>query len=355
MKYIRSKVCGNGYMTKWFLLIVAAGLIFSTSTALATDDAVVESLPFGKQWVIDQGFGEHLPLPMGVAWNFAWIKQDLDLVDISLTSSPEDPLHDTIEMMLPIIDVVPDVVWAENYASNFKFDVWLTPMLNLYAMVGYIEGESAIEGSTVIPTSGLDELSAEQQADMLLLEFMLNATATGAMPGDPDYVTFDDPGFLPLVTKVLGVSFDTLMFGIDITGYSYGVGLTFAGGYPVNYGAIDSVFFAFDTNYTKAELDVADSEIKSLTFAPRLGIVTSALGLPLSVYVGAMKMDMTQSMSGWVNYSGVEVFYETVQESIDPWNYLFGVRLDLTRHFKFTLEGGFGKREHIIGSAEYRF
>ncbi len=77
--------------------------------------------------------GYELPLPFGVGINFLLLKRNIEVTDVEagLNSDPQ-----------PVpVDLALD---TKTFVSNMtlRFDTWLLPFFNLYAMAGYTQSES---------------------------------------------------------------------------------------------------------------------------------------------------------------------------------------------------------------------
>ena len=87
--------------------------------------------PLGKSWVGDR----ELPRPFGVGINYHYQKQNYDLIRLSVT--------------LPSISL-PPVEAADLKVDNWvreihlTADLWLLPFLNLFGLIGRIDGETKV-------------------------------------------------------------------------------------------------------------------------------------------------------------------------------------------------------------------
>ena len=85
---------------------------------------------FGSEWAE----GHELPKPFGVGTDVFSMQQDYDIASLQFTL-PGVSLDD------------PSVIKVENRAWNVdgKFDVWLLPFLNVFAILGHVEGDTRVD------------------------------------------------------------------------------------------------------------------------------------------------------------------------------------------------------------------
>ncbi len=167
------------------------------------------------------------------------------------------------------------------FNSNLRFDTWLLPFLNVYALVGYVHNESATQVHVVLP-------------------------APGPLPGNIE------------VNREIDTSLD---------GYVGGVGMTLAAGYK-------SLFVVADFNYSKADLGFDDrftAKIGSL----RAGWQGKAGGKSLQTWLGVGKWDTAATAKGHVDLDdGRRVTFEADQHPHTEWMYEAGVNVMLSKHWQ---------------------
>ncbi len=346
MKEVLKRFFSFVHHLKFVLILLMVGLFFCAGEVYGDeegksekdetkqckpDESLVNCLPIGKQFVIDQGFGDSLPLPIGVSWNIMWMKDSLKMETdangeqrISLYVTKKDPLEPMAGPITENQGTITKSIYMETLTSNIKLDVWLLPFLNVFGIIGYIEGDSGFVG----------------------------ASYDKRYPDDPDGLSPED---LLDQGEGMGVNLASLNFDIQLSGVTYGIGGILAGGYPINWGLAREVFVAMDYSVSKSDLDVADSTIETTMMGIRTGVNGTIYGVNGSLHVGLTKLETTTHMVGWVNYGGLEVEYDMYEEPVDPVNYVCGVRWDATKRTKATLEGGIGERRHVLLSIEYRF
>jgi len=233
-----------------------------------------------------------MPLPYGAGVTLYHQEQDYDLSGgvISLGGAVI-PLG-----LLPGVAIESDVEEV-----NVKLDGWVAPFVNVFGLLGYIDGTTRV-------------------------------TAPG--------------GVLP----VPGLS--TVALDIDYDGVVYGGGVTVVGGMHDFFGSVT-------TTYTLTDLDVADASITTLTVSPKVGYTIKDFGedLALSFWVGAMLQEVEEDQAGSLvvpELGGVVVFDVELEEQ-DAWHGLAGVSLHVGEEWTFEVEGGFGSRTHLLFSGGYRF
>jgi hypothetical protein len=158
------------------------------------------------------------------------------------------------------------------FNSNLRFDTWLLPFLNVYALVGYVHNESATDIHAVLP-------------------------GPGPLPGNIE------------VDKQVDTSLD---------GYVGGVGMTLAGGYK-------SLFMVADYNYSRADLGF-DDKFTARIGSLRAGWQGKAGGRPLQTWLGVGKWDTAATASGHADLEdGRRLTFEADQHPHTEWMYEVGV------------------------------
>ncbi len=153
---------------------------------------------------------------------------------------------------------------------------------------------------------------------------------------------------------------------VDYSRFSYGGGLTVAGGWK-------SMFLTLDANWTTGPIvstekgQVGDDPIRSFTFAPRFGILMSSGRFGTgSVWVGSMCLIASSEIHDRIDLSQRPLLANLIgQDSInysvqvkpkDKWNLLIGGNWEITKRWSLTAEvGGVMDRFHTIGGVMWRF
>lgn len=204
----------------------------------------------------------------------------------------------SLEFQLPGV-VIPDPsqldVQNDLQHYDLKFDVWLTPFLNIFGILGRIDADTVVDLSNV------------------------------PVPG------------LPFPLGKLNVEYD---------GTVYGAGFTLA------YGG-EHWFTTLTTVWTDASLSGDfDSSISSFTAQPRIGLIKDQW----TFWLGGMYLDTEEDHSGSLALPGLgEIPFAVVLEGSSKWNTAVGVGHAFSPKATLYLELGFGDRDHTLFNFTYRF
>ncbi|MGE0641242.1 MAG: hypothetical protein AB7G12_01120 [Thermoanaerobaculia bacterium] len=235
----------------------------------------------GPPFAADLAAGREMPLPWGIG--LTWYDQSQDYAVSRLA------------LGIPGFGNLPvDQLKIDNDIQevNLKLDVWLFPFLNVFAVLGQVDGST-----------------------------------------DVDF----RPLMLPIPLEQVTIDYD---------GDVYGGGVTLAFGGDVWFGSLTGVFTQTDL---KGDFE---SDAQSLVVMPRVGLH----GRRGSVWVGAMYLDTEENHKGTVTlpFLGPVPFeVELIQK--DDWNALVGLQAALTRHWTLEVEGGFGARDSLSATLDFRF
>jgi hypothetical protein len=312
-------------------IIAAAVAVTFTTTAQA--DGLSDSLPLGKSLAA----GQELPLPLGISANVFFMEQDMTAQSIKI-NTPSLPINlatGQLDPSLPLANWFPPLrglpvkskkIESRATSTTAKLDAWLLPFLNVYAVAGYVDGETTASGIY------LDESKLTQNKLTQMLPPQTSSQVVNGLLSNLD----------PL-RKLVPDS-----FSVPYNGSVYGVGATLAAGY-------NQFFASVDANYTEADLDIGDSSIEAFVISPRVGITGELGGLSGSLYVGAMYQDVDENQNGTVNLSGQQVGYDVISQAEDEWNYLVGANLKASESWNYGIEVGFSERTHVMATLNYRF
>jgi hypothetical protein len=190
------------------------------------------------------------------------------------------------------------------FNANFRFDTWILPFLNVYALVGYVHNDSATRIHVRIPRPG-------------------------PLPGD---LEFD--------TKV-----DT-----TLDGTVGGVGMTLAAGYK-------SFFLVADFNYNRADLGF-DDRFTAKIGSIRAGWQGKVSGRGLQTWLGAGNWDTAATAKGHVDLDdGRRLTFEADQQPATNWMYDIGVNYMPTPSWQLFFDAGtdFDDGYYIVAGPTYRF
>jgi len=258
------------------------GLFFSFVLLMLTLTPLAEDTSKSK-WFPDDA---ELPLRFGVGIDFFAMDQPYSIQSLAF-SLPG--------MEIPVVDTSAIGVQNEIQHMDIKLDAWVLPYLNLFAILGKVDGTTTVD-----------------------------FTAAG----------------LPLPMTTLN---------IDIDGNVYGAGATLA-------IANDRYFGSLTTTYTTTNLKGGfDSSLKTVSVQPRAGIYTKNYqlwlgGLYLNTderHMGAIPLSLGGPDPTLVNF---DVTLEDKQ-SLSP---VIGGTYHFNKHFGVTVEGGLGDRKPLLVNLTYR-
>jgi hypothetical protein len=269
-------------------------------------------LPFLGQKVIDEGYD--LPLPLGFGLTYVNSNQSMLLTDLQVGINGREEE--------PFTFVSFDNANARNDTLQLKLDAWLFPFMNVFAMVGKLEGEAPMD--VVLDGNGmLDHL--------------------GITCGGP---------LTPACAALQNKTF-TIPIEAPFSGTTYGLGTVLAGGW-------NNWFVAIPLNITYADMDTTETEGLAKTVTPRAGRVFNLENAGnLSLYGGGNYLDAELTIRGQVGVPGTNftIDYTIEQQNKDKWNLLFGANWDINKHWSLMTEynGFIGSRETVILSLTSRF
>jgi hypothetical protein len=223
--------------------------------------------------------------PWGIGIDFYTMEQDYDIKSLTFDLGG-----------LEIPD--PSVIGVSNDVQHFdlKGDVWITPFLNVFALIGRVDADTYVDlGAITIPDLG----------------------SLGVIP----------------------VSYDGTVYGA-------GINLLYGG---------DNWFVSLNNTWTDTNLSGDfDSSVSAFTSQPRIGLIKDKW----TFYVGGMYLDTQEKHSGIIDL-GVPglptIDFEVELESLEHWNYAVGVAHVFSPKAHLLLEIGFGDRDHTLFNFTYRF
>jgi hypothetical protein len=218
-------------------------------------------------------------------------------IGVTLYNQTQDYSIVTLQATLAGLDLgqLPDLeVTNRTETPHLKLDYWVLPYLNVFALVGDVDGK------TTVDLSGVD----------------------------------------------LGFPLPITSLTVDYSGTFYGGGATLAGGG-------ERLFATLTYDYTETDLDVSTSSVKAWVLTPKLGL---HWGTTAAIWFGAMYQDAQEIHQGVfdIPYLGAVPYYVELEEK-DSWNGVLGGSAELGEHWVLIMEGGFGNRKTALTSLEYRF
>jgi hypothetical protein len=221
-------------------------------------------------------------------------------VGVDIFTMNQDYSIKSLEFQIPGVgDIDPTAIEVKNDVSNYdvKLDVWVTPFLNVFGLLGRLNADTYVDLGNV------------------------------SIPG------------LPIALPTLPVSYDGTVYG---------------GGVNLVYGT-RSWFAALNNTWTSTSLSGDfDSSVSSFTVQPRLGLIVDQW----TMWVGGMWLDTTEKHSGVINLPvpGLPpVPFSVELETSEKWNYAVGFGRIFSPKATLYFELGFGNRTHTLFNFTYRF
>jgi hypothetical protein len=261
-----------------------------------------------------------------------------------------------VEEVKPLVDWMP--VWGKE-AREKGFDLPLPFGVGL--TYTYIKQDMAVS-----------DVKVEGNPLNLTIRDAPTTTHTGVFRADAWVLPFLN--VYGLFGETAGTTKPALVFAngevleskVEYNRFSYGAGMTVAGGWK-------SWFLTLDANWTTGDIvskergQVGDKPISSFTLAPRFGTLMSSGRFGTgSLWIGGMYLLATSEIHDKVDLSGNPVLANLVgRESLsysvhvkpkENWNLLIGGNWEITKRWSITSEvGGIMDRFHVIGAVMWRF
>lgn len=255
-------------------IVVVVGVI--TALGLSAG-ARAQGPPFGA--ALAQG--KKLPLPYGIG--------------VTLYNQNQDYRLDHLALGIPGFDNLPlERLAIDNRITDYdvQFDAWLLPFLNVFGLIGNLDGHTSVDFSK------------------------------------------------------LSLPFPLGRISIDYSGEVYGGGLTLAAGGDVWFTSLTGVMTSSNLHGD------FNSSANSLVIMPRLGLHDERG----SIWVGAMFLDTTEKHSGIITLPFIgPVPFDVHLKEKNQWNGLAGIHAELAKHWTMELEGGFGQRQSASATVAWRF
>ena len=252
------------------------------------------ALPFMADTVIKAGYT--LPLPRGLSLVYTYVERDIKISTVKLGINGA-----------PLRDVTNFVNLGSTSHVNVavaRFDAWLLPFLNVYAMAGYVSNNTTTRGIVTIPPL--------------------------TPRGDPR--TFN------------------LIKNTELGGFVGGVGLTAAAGWR-------EFFILADFNFSQTDIGF-DNPFRALIGTVRSGWNGKVLDIPLRLWVGGSYWGTKGTAKATVDVPDIgSVTFSAVQGPLHPLNALIGGNVTLFRRWEAFFEYGFNFNDiHIVAAGlSFRF
>ncbi|ABF07980.1 hypothetical protein [Cupriavidus metallidurans] len=297
------------------------GIVGPVGTAEPAPEAPKEwdrALPFFAQRVIDKGY--NLPNPYNIGYSYYNGYQRYQLSDLAV-SAGSNPLRaaDFVQFQQSKL---------HNVSNQFQLGAWIFPFLNVYGMIGTIEGNGAID------------ISFSSKTDLQQF-FGINIGCGGSRPR-PEC---SNPIKLP--TQFANYS-----------GHTFGGGFTLVGTYK-------QLFFSLPVTYTVSDITMSETPVQSINIGPRIGWnfrLGPGLGL-LTPFVGVTYFRTHAKITGHFDVpiqdaggQTARLNYEINQSVVGAWSGSAGVSWAVNRSLGFIMEFGYGyNRNNIIATGFFRF
>ncbi len=255
-------------------------LLITPLTAMAEESG---SGPLFMKDLVDEGdFFE----PWGIGLDYFTMEQDYKIKNL--------------QFILPgVDDIDASKVKVDNEVQHFdiKLDVWLTPFLQVFGLVGRLDADTYVDLS---------------QVDIPILPFPL-----GTIP----------------------VSYDGTVWGL---------------GANLVYGT-DRWFTALNSTWTSTNLGGNfNSDVNSFTIQPRIGLIRNKW----TMWVGGMWLKTKEDHNGIIDL-GVPglppIPFDIELKTADKWNTAVGIGHVFSPKATIYFEYGFGDRTHTLFNFTYRF
>lgn len=219
-------------------------------------------------------------------------------VGVDYFTMDQDYEIESLQFQIPGVgDVDPSDILVTNELQHYdlKLDVWVTPFLNVFGLIGRLDADTYVDLSQV------------------------------TIPG------------VPFQLGTLPVSYDGTVYGL---------------GANLVYGT-DRWFAALNNTWTKTSLNGDfDSSVKSVSIQPRVGLIINKW----TVWAGGMWLDTTEKHSGTIDLPVLgSAIFDVDLKTAERWNYAVGIGHIFSPRATLTFEYGFGDRKHTLFNFTYRF
>jgi hypothetical protein len=183
---------------------------------------------------------------------------------------------------------------SDVFNANVKYDVFVTPFLNVYALAGYVHNESETRAEITVATPG---------------------------PGGGEHIY-------------------ERRVATELDGLVGGVGVALAAGYQ-------NFFLVADASYIRSDLGF-DDDFTATIATVRAGYQAKVGGLPLQLWLGVGSWDTAATAIGHADLpDGSRFVFEADQQPRTKWMYDVGSSIGFSKRFQLVadlgldLEGGY--------------
>ncbi|MDQ9093188.1 hypothetical protein RC083_16545 [Pseudoalteromonas haloplanktis] len=270
-------------------------------------------LPFLADDVINKGY--KLPKPYGFSVNLVSVEQQMNLTELQVGFNGDEPVpFEFVDFYNPITDLK---------TTQLKADMWLFPFMNVYAMLGKVEGDI-----------NMDVLL---DGNMMLQHLDKNCDAL----------------ITPISCRLLADKQFTLPIRANVSPITYGLGTILAGAWQDWF-----VTLPFNITWSKPEHSLIDG--RSFTFTPRVGKALNLKELGrFSLFIGGNYLDSENRVQGQLRSADGDFIldYKIHQRNTERWNIVTGFNWDISTQLSWNLEynGYIGSRDAVISGLTLRF
>ena len=264
------------------------------AAAQASQPESRRTLPFMAEEAIKRGY--ELPLPFGAGLILTGLggrKIDVTDVRVGIQNPPRS-----------VSDFVSLGATSDVFNANLKFDAFLLPFLDVYALLGYVRNHSTTDALITVPSPG-------------------------PLPGSLQF------------EKRLTTELDGMVGGI---------GFALATGYR-------NFFFVLDASFIQSDLGFDDT-FKATIATVRAGYRGRIGELPLQMWLGVGNWDTAATASGHVELENIgQLNFEVEQRPHTRWMYDLGSNLEISKKLQLVLDVGadFDGGYFIVAGPTYRF
>ena len=225
--------------------------------------------------------GHELPLPYGGSVVLTALSgRQIDVTDVrlGLEGNPGVSISDFVHLGSS----------SDVLNANLKFDVFVLPFLNVYALLGYVHNESDTQANITVSTPG---------------------------PGGGDVV------------------FERAI-STELDGTIGGLGFALAGGYG-------NFFLVADCSYIQSDLGF-DDDFTAVIATVRAGYRGTVNSLPLQTWLGVGSWDTAATAIGHADLAdGRRLVFEADQRPHTKWMYDVGANFEFSKRFQLVADVGF--------------
>ena len=287
-----------------FTLLVASML--AANPAMSDDGAMAETgpassveeksdrlLPLFREWFEEQDVP--LPLPLGAGLMMIFMERDIEVreVTVQFLDRPPESISDRVDFD----------VGNRTRSAAARFDAWVLPFVNVYALAGRAYTDTSLRSRFAIDRPNGEPIEFEIGED---------------------------------------TSVDGPMLGLGLTAVIGG----------------DAWFAMADANYTLAEMDLFDEEIRAWLYSGRLGWHGPTRWGPARAWGGFFYMDSERTLTITEQLPVIgPTQVRVTQRPVDPLTWQLGASLTIDRHWDLLIEAGtnFDDANLLVLSASYRF